>query len=95
METNLFLKKYLGEVTLKNGDHVKFLFPVSETIFKAIKNESMGVYKNITNNPKNVQTYSWALLDNLNPTQFQVVYANIRKYGENYWKILWKNTNKK
>lgn len=95
METQLFLKKYLGEVTLKNGEHVKFLFPCSESVFKSIKNESMLIYKNITNNPKRVQNYSWALFDNLNLTQFQVVYANIKIYGQNYWKFLWENTNKK
>lgn len=95
MEEKIFLKKYLGEITLNNGEHVKFLFPVSETIFKSIKTESDNLYKKIYANQKNVHIYSWAILDNLNPIQFQIVYANIKKYGENYWKRLWENRNKK
>ena len=47
METKLFLKKYLGEVTLKKGEHVKFLFPASEDIFNQTKDESMCLYKKI------------------------------------------------
>ena len=91
MEERMFLKKYLGEVTLKNGEHVKFLFPVSEDIFKTIKNESGVLYKKIRKNQKDVRLYVWAVVDNLTMEQFQIVYANIRKYGNNYWKLLWEN----
>ena len=92
MEERVFLKKYLGEVTLKNGEHVKFLFPVSEEIFKTTKNESGVLYKKIHKNQKDVRLYVWAVVDNLTMEQFQVVYANIKKYGDNYWKILWNET---
>ena len=94
MEEQIFLKKYLGEVTLKNGEHVKFLFPCSETVFRTTQNESTCLYKNLTNNPENTKNYSWALFDNLNLTQFQVVYANIKIYGDNYWKKLWEERKK-
>lgn len=95
MEEKIFLKKYLGEVTLKNGEHVKFLFPVSEEIFKTTKNESDVLYKKIRKNPKDVCLYVWAIADNLTKQQFHIVYANIKKYGDNYWKRLWENRDKK
>ena len=89
MDATLFRKKYLGEVTLKNGEHVKFLFPVSEDIFNQTKEEADSVYKRIWKDKKSVYVYAWALIDNLNSTQFHVVYTNIKKYGDNYWKNLW------
>ena len=91
MDTTLFLKKYLGEVTLKNGEHVKFLFPVSEDIFNQTKEESMYLYKKIQKDQKSVRLYTWALVDNLTLDQFQIAYANIKKYGDNYWKIVWEH----
>ena len=95
MEEKNFLKKYLGEVTLKNGEHVKFLFPVSEETFKTTKNEADFLYKKIRQNQKDVRLYVWSVVDNLTKQQFHIVYANIKKYGDNYWKRLWENRDKK
>lgn len=95
MDTKLFLKKYLGEVTLKNGEHVKFLFPVSKELFENLKHESRDLYKKIRKNQTSVVKYSWVLMDNLNSEQFHIVYVNIKKYGDNYWKRLWENRDKK
>ena len=95
MEEKIFLKKYLGEVTLNNGEHVKFLFPVSKEIFDTINSEAVSLYKKIRMNPKDVCLYIWAISDNLTKQQFHIVYANIKKYGDNYWKRLWENRDRK
>lgn len=95
MEESAFLKKYLGEVTLANGEHVKFLFPITQTDFDTYQIESAHVYINIQNNPQNAKDYYWVLIDNLNKEQFQIVYTAIKKYGKDYWKLLWNNRNKK
>lgn len=95
MEESTFLKKYLGEVTLTKGEHVKFLFPITEADFCTYKIESAHIYRNIQKNPQKSKDYYWVLMDNLNKEQFQIVYTAIKKYGKDYWKLLWDNRNKK
>lgn len=95
MEKTIFKKKYLGELTLKNGEHVKFLYPVNKNVFHTTLTESEQLYKTIQKHKDTNTKYWWVLIDNLNLIQFQVVYANIKKYGDNYWKKLWENRDKK
>ena len=95
MDKNLFKQKYLGEVTLKNGQHVKYLFPVNKNTVLMYNIESKQIFSNIQKH-KNIQSkYFWALLDDLSLIQFQIVYAATKVYGDNYWKLLWENRSKK
>lgn len=95
MEEKQFLKKYLGEITLKNGEHVKFLFPVSKDWFNMCKIEAESVYSKLTKKSDLLQKYQYAAIDNLNKEQFCVVFAAVKKYGEKYWVRLWNERNKK
>ena len=45
MEKALFRKKYLGEVTLKSGEHVKFLFPLTESDVAKYQIEAENIFK--------------------------------------------------
>lgn len=89
MDATLFRKKYLGEVTLKNGEHVKFLYPISERSFECVKIKAKNIWKNYRQNKTIGEEYQWAVFDNLNLEQFQIVLAAISIYGKQYWKRLW------
>lgn len=90
MDRMLFRKKYLGEVNLKTGEHVKFLFPVTEMeIFRA-QIAAETVWHALHKPNANFRDYEWAFLDDLNLSQFRIVFTNIRKYGKNYWCLVWK-----
>ena len=91
MDTVLFRKKYLGEVTLKNGEHVKFLFPVSEIDIEKFRFEAETTWKYIQKDPKIVQKYQHVFLDDLDLEQFRIVFAGIKKYGDFYWKLVWEH----
>ena len=95
MDKKEFRKKYLGELTLKNGTHVKFLFPVTKEQVCMYQIESKQLYSVIQkyNNPNT--KYYWVLFDDLSLIQFQIVFTAIKIYGDNYWKILWENRDKK
>lgn len=95
MEKKEFKKKYLGELTLKNGTHIKFLYPPVKEIVCATQIESKQLYTTIQKYKRTDTKYWWVLIDNLTLIQFQIVYANIKKYGENYWKRLWENRERK
>lgn len=89
MDRMLFRKKYLGEVTLKNGDHVKFLFPVTEEEIARAQIAAETTWEHLQKPWANRKRYEWALLDDLNLSQFRIVFTAIWKYGENYWNLLW------
>lgn len=95
MEKKEFKKKYLGELTLKNGTHIKFLYPPVKEIVYTTQIESKQLYATIQKYKRTDAKYWWVLMDNLTLIQFQIVYANIKKYGENYWKRLWENRDRK
>lgn len=95
MEEKIFRKKYLGEVTTKNGDHVKFLFPISESEYRTYEIEATHIFNNIHRNNSNIEKYKYILLDDLDIEQFKIVFTATKKYRENYWKLLWSETNKK
>lgn len=95
MDKKQFKQKYLGELTLRDGTHVKFLYPIIKEILYATHVESKQLYA-IIQKTKNTDTkYWWVIFDDLSLIQFQVVYANIKKYGDNYWKRLWENRDRK
>ena len=89
MDKALFRKKYLGEVTLKNGDHVKFLYPLTESDVARAKISAETTWEYLHKPHANFRNYEWALMDDLNLSQFRIVFAAIRKYGENYWHLVW------
>lgn len=89
MEKALFRKKYLGEVTLKNGQHVKFLFPLTESDVAKGKIEAENIWRRIQSNRADIQEYKWAVVDDLDMPQFRIVYAAVSIYGKNYWKLVW------
>lgn len=89
MQENLFRKKYLGEVTLKNGEHVKFLFPITESDLDKYQSEYETLYRRIQKNKKHVLHFKWVLADDLSPEQFAIAYTATKKYGEHYWKLVW------
>lgn len=91
MNQTTFRKKYLGEVTLKNGEHVKFLFPITEWDLSQVKIETKNIWLRMKKNKSEVCEFAWALIDELDLQQFQVVYAATKKYGKNYWKIVWEH----
>ena len=91
MDTTLFRKKYLGEVTLKNGEHVKFLFPLTDSNLAQVKIAAQNAWKQLQNRKSNIREYEWVFIDNLNLQQFQTVYAGIKIYGKNYWKLVWEH----
>lgn len=95
MEEKQFLKKYLGEITLKNGEHVKFLYPITENWYNMYRIEAETTYGRITKNTNTLQRYQYAAIDNLTKEQFCVVFAATKKYGEKYWVRLWNERNKK
>lgn len=95
MDKALFRKKYLGEVTLKNGDHVTFCFPLTESDVAKFQIESENIWRRISNNPQSVQEYKWAVYDDMDLSQFRIAYAAIKKYGKGYWKLLWEEYVKK
>lgn len=89
MDKELFRKKYLGEVKLKNGEHVKFLFPVTEYEISQQQIKAEKLFKAIHDNPIEVKEYTWAVMDDLNLSQFRIVFTAVQKYGKNYWKLTW------
>lgn len=89
MEQSLFFKKYLGEVTLKNGEHVKYLFPVTDSEIRTYEYELKTMWNNIQKNRKYLENFNWVLLDDLSYEQFSIVYVAIKKYGKHYWKLVW------
>lgn len=89
MDTTLFRKKYLGEVTLKNGEHVKFLFPVSDESIERAKIRAKNTWQQLQKNKDVLEEFRWAAFDNLNLEQFQTVYAAIGLYGKRYWRFVW------
>lgn len=91
METKLFNKKYLGEITLKNGEHVKFLYQIDEAHFSQVEIEAKNIWRKLHQTNADIREFSWALMDNLDFTQFQTVYAGIKIYGKNYWKLVWEH----
>lgn len=91
MDRTLFRKKYLGEVTLKNGEHVKFLFPVPDSNIAQIKFETRKIWQQLHKRKPDICEYEWVIIDDLDLQQFQMVYAGIRLYGKNYWKLLWEH----
>lgn len=91
MDATLFRKKYLGEVTLKNGEHVKFLFPLTDSNLAQVKIAAQNAWKQLQNRKSNIREYEWVFIDNLNLQQFQTVYAGIKIYGKNYWKLVWEH----
>ena len=95
MNKTIFKQKYLGELTLKNGEHIKFLYPLNKSVFYTTLTESEKLYHTIQKFKDSKTKYWWVLMDDLSLIQFQVVYANIKKYGDNYWKRLWENRDKK
>ena len=95
MEEKTFCKKYLGEVTTKSGEHIKFLFPISKLDYRVHETEATYIFNNLQRNQTNIDKYKYILLDDLDLEQFKIVFAATKKYRENYWKILWSETNKK
>ena len=91
MDKTLFRKKYLGEVTLKNGQHVKFLFPLTEGDVVKTQIEAETIWQNIHKNNADVREYAWAIVDDLNLSQFRIVFAAVGLYGKNYWKTIWQH----
>lgn len=89
MNKTLFRKKYLGEVTLKNGQHVKFLFPLTESDVRRAQIESENIWRRLHSVSADIREYAWAIADDLDMPQFRIVYAAIRIYGKNYWKLVW------
>ena len=89
MEKALFRKKYLGEVTLKNGEHVKFLFPLTESDVAKYQIEAENIFKRMYGFDAEVREYLWAVSDDLDVSQFRIAYAAIMIYGKNYWKLVW------
>lgn len=95
MDKAKFRKKYLGEVTLKNGEHVKFLFPMTESDVATYQIEAENTFKAVETNLFIAGRYQWALMDDLNLSQFRIVFAAIKKYGDKYWKLTWEQMCKK
>lgn len=95
MDKAMFRKKYLGEVTLKNGEHVKFLYPLTELDVQKAQIAAETTWKYLQNPKTNIRDFEWCFADDLNLTQFRIVFAAIRKYGKNYWSLVWKERNKK
>lgn len=95
MDKALFRKKYLGEVTLKNGEHVKFLFPLTESDVAKTQIEAENIWRRMCSNRADIQEYKWAVMDDLNMPQFRIVYAAVAIYGKNYWKLVWEQYLKK
>ena len=91
MEKVLFRKKYLGEVTLKNGEHVKFLFPVSDSSLSQVKIEAKNIWQKLQTRKYNIRDFEWVFIDNLDLHQFETVYSGIKIYGKNYWKLVWEH----
>ena len=91
MDATLFRKKYLGEVTLKNGGHVKFLFPISDSNLSQVKIEVKNLWEQLKKRKSNIRDFEWVFIDNLDLQQFQTVYAGIKIYGKNYWKLVWEH----
>lgn len=91
MQETLFRKKYLGEVTLKNGEHVKFLYPVSDSEIKMYSIPAKRLWDNIQKHRDYLQAYKWVVLDDLTYDQFVMVYVGMKKYGEIYWKFVWQD----
>ena len=89
MEKALFRKKYLGEVTLKNGEHVKFLFPLTESDIAKAQIEAENIWRRLHNPNADIREYMWAIKDDLNISQFRIVYAAVGIYGKNYWNLVW------
>lgn len=96
MDRTQFRKKYLGEVTLRNGEHVKFLFPVTEQEIARLQTAAETVWKRMhwKRNP-DIRGYEWCLMDDLNLSQFRIVFTAIKQYGNNYWNFLWRERNKR
>lgn len=91
MDATLFRKKYLGEVTLKNGEHVKFLFDISDSNLSQVKIEAKNIWQQLQTRKSNIRDFEWVFIDNLDLHQFQTVYAGMKIYGKNYWKLVWEH----
>lgn len=89
MEKALFRKKYLGEVTLKNGQHVKFLFSLTESDVAKTQIEAENIWRRLHKENADIREYTWAIADDLDIAQFRIVYAAVGLYGKNYWKLVW------
>lgn len=89
MDKILFRKKYLGEVTLKNGQHVKFLFPITESDVYKAKIEAENIWRRIQQHKTDIREYYWAVADDLDLNQFRIAYTAVGLYGKNYWKLVW------
>lgn len=95
MDKALFRKKYLGEVTLKNGEHVKFCFSITEYEVQQSQIAAEHTWRQIHKPNANFRDFEYALLDDLNLSQFRIVFALVRKYGKNYWNLTWRAFCKK
>lgn len=94
MDRELFKKKYLGELSLKNGTHVKYLYPITKEQVYVNAIESKQLYKTIQKYKNPDSKYYWVLFDDLSLAQFQIVFACTKLYGDNYWKRLWDERKK-
>lgn len=88
MDKAKFKKKYLGELTLRNGTHVKFLYPITKEQAHTYAIEAQQIYQTIMKYRQIDSKYSWVILDELSLVQFQIVFAAIKVYGEKYWQRL-------
>ena len=90
MDRMLFRKKYLGEVTLKTGEYVKFLFPIEEYEIQQAQIAAETTWRNLHKPNANFRDFEWCFLDDLNLSQFRIVFTGVRKYGKFYWETTWK-----
>lgn len=88
MDRVQFREKYLGELTLRNGAHVKFLYPVTKEQAHTYAIEAQQLYKTIRHYNRPDSKYGWAILDDLSLAQFQIVFAAIKIHGDKYWQRL-------
>lgn len=88
MDKTQFRAKYLGELTLRNGTHVKFLYPVTRQQAYTYALEAQQLYKTIQKYNRPDSRFGWAVLDDLSLAQFQIVFAATKVYGEKYWQRL-------
>ena len=91
MDSAIFRKKYMGEVTLKNGEHIKFLFPVNDETIDRARIAATNIWQKMRDQKDIVRSFQWAIIDDLDFSQFLFVFAATGIYGENYWKFVWEH----
>lgn len=73
-----FRRKYLGELTLRNGAHVKFLYPITKADIALVSEQASQDWELAKN--------GWLVQDdNLTKEQYIGVIAGQNKYGTRYW----------